>query len=604
MKQIHLYQTDPFRLKVWSLLFLLKVMTFPVYAQNDSSDLPEPKIFKSFKKNKNQSDLADFSYAGYHYGEKELPGKLKNIVDVSRHGVLPNGSQDCTERVQQIIDSLGKAGGGTVWFPKGRYLLNMDSTQKKFIQINYSNIIIKGEGQGKDGSVFFMGNDLLQFDRHPWLSPFLFQTAYSLQGSDGFWGIDYPEATKAQLEKQPKQKGIFYTAKILTQVSAAASKGSQIIKVKSSSGIKAGDVILMGMYNTSADGNLIKELLKPYKNFEAHHKVANEAGILKAPSFQWLVEVESVVNSSTIKLRQPLRQDIKMVYQPVIAEAPMLKEIGIEDIRIESAWKGVYCHHGCLKSTKYESAMMDYGWNAINFCRVAHGWIKNVTMVDFTNPTYLLDSRNLTVTGLRMEGHDGHSGIKIYGHASDNLIQNSDFYSNYTHILSGEGNAMGNVFTSINYHRSDKVPGDFDFHGFIDGRFSPPSHNLFENIKGFHQISGGGGVSKLPHAGNYNTWWNIETKGHKSSREVFVSWLWQSAAYNHPEKDHHKLYSKSILIGYFSPDIKLELNGSTVDTRDDWVYTEFFNKGRVAPSSLYKAQFLLRHKSKDAKLTN
>ncbi|MNK25660.1 Pectate lyase superfamily protein [compost metagenome] len=577
--------------KINVLLIALLVISQSVVAQ-----LSEPQIFKDFKKDKSKSKFTDFSYAGYHYGEKPLPTALKNVVDVSKFGVHPNTQTDCTPAVQRIIDSLGKKGGGTLYFPKGRYLFNLDSTQKKFIQINYSNIVIKGAGQGTDGTIFYLANDLLQFDRHPWLSPFLIQTALNLQGTDGFWGIDYPDDTRPVMDKNAKSKATFYPAEILTEVTGPAFRGNRILKVKSTKNVKAGDVILVGMYNTSNDGNLIKELIKPYTTFEAYHKAPNDAGTQKAPSFQWLVEVARIVNSNTIELRQPLRNDIKIEFKPVIAKADMLREIGVEDLRIESAWKGEYCHHGCPKSTKFESAMMDYGWNAINLCRVAHSWVKNVTMVNFTNPVYLLDSRNVTLTGLKMEGFDGHSGIKVFSHASDNLIENSDFYCNYTHILSGEGNAIGNVFTNIKYHYFDKVPGDFDFHGFIDGRFSPPSYNLFDNISGFHQISGGGGVAKLPHTANNNTWWNIEGKGYKKSKEVFVSWLWQSATYKHPQKDHHKLYPGSILVGYYNPDIKLEIDGNTENVQNEWIYTEYFNKANVFPKSLYQEQLKMRKK--------
>ena len=60
---------------------------------------------------------------------------------------------------------------------------------------------------------------------------------------------------------------------------------------------------------------------------------------------------------------------------------------------------------------------MDYGWNAINFKRVAHGYIQNVEIHNFSNPLYLLDSRNVTVEKIEMTGYDGHQGIKLYEHA-------------------------------------------------------------------------------------------------------------------------------------------------------------------------------------------
>ena len=34
---------------------------------------------------------------------------------------------------------------------------------------------------------------------------------------------------------------------------------------------------------------------------------------------------------------------------------------------------------------------MDYGWNAINMKRVAHGAISNVIIQNYTNPLYIID---------------------------------------------------------------------------------------------------------------------------------------------------------------------------------------------------------------------
>lgn len=106
----------------------------------------------------------------------------------------------------------------------------------------------------------------------------------------------------------------------------------------------------------------------------------------------------------------------------------MLEDIVIQDIRIESKWNGLFRHHGYpLYYSVGQAQEMDYGWNAINMKRVAHGAISNVIIQNYTNPLYIMDSRNITVEKIIIRGSDGHQGIKLYEHACDNLVRMSFF---------------------------------------------------------------------------------------------------------------------------------------------------------------------------------
>ncbi len=48
-----------------------------------------------------------------------------NVVNVVERGILPNTGKDVLEQVQALINEVGKAGGGTILFPCGRYHFNM-----------------------------------------------------------------------------------------------------------------------------------------------------------------------------------------------------------------------------------------------------------------------------------------------------------------------------------------------------------------------------------------------------------------------------------------------------------------------------------------------
>jgi hypothetical protein len=592
MNRKHLY------IQTGKTAFLLLMLALSIRCFGQSVSKDTALIYRAFLQDKNSSILPDFSYAGYHYGDQPLPGSSSGkIINVTQHSIVPGTGMDVLPAVQRLLDSVGQAGGGVVFFPKGTYLFNMDSLRPGFLQLNYSHVVIRGEGSDSSGTVFYDGSTLVQEKISPWLSPFLIQTGYHLQGTEGFWGLDYPADTiKGQSIVQEGRPRGYYPAKVITTITANAKKGDTVIHVKAIGQLHNGSYILIGMFNNSDEGTLLKEIMQPYRTFEDYELAANKAGSTRAPSYQWLAQVKKVLPGGKLILMQPLRRDLQLIYNPVVAAAPMLTEIGIEDIRMESAWNGYYCHHGCEPGNKHQAELMDYGWNAINLCRVANGWVSNVAIHNFTNPVYLLDSRNITIQNLSMSGHDGHSGIKIYGHANDNLVEQVQVYCNYTHVLSGEGNASGNVFREITYYPFDRKPGDFDFHGFADDRFTPPSENLFENISGMHQVSGGGGPSRLPHTANFNTWWNVREAGFGQSKELFYSWLWgPGSKYAVVGKQHHRLYPRSIVVGMYNSKTMLEIEGSSEDKLNDpWIYVEHFNKGEVWPHSLYKAQYALR----------
>ena len=574
------------------LLGGFSVLTSLLFAQDTA------KLFLDFEHNPVSSILPDFSYAGYEYGEKEIPVVDKNIYNVLKYGVSSNSSADQTQAIQALIDKVGKRGGGVIYFPKGKYYLNMDSTHHQSLKINYNNIILRGDGSGEGGTILYSKYPLTQHEVSPWLSLAVIQTATTTQKTTAFWGLDFLDTSNvgaAISTLAGKASDAIQAASVVAHVSKDAKKGQRVINVTSTRHLAAGSVIILGMYNTTDDGNLIKDILQPTETFDSFERSALDAGKSGAPSYQWLVEVDKVLSATSLQLKQPLRRDILMKYKPVIAAAPMLSGIGIEHLRLESGWSGYYCHHGCNKAIPAEGREMDYGWTAINLCRVKHSWINDVAIHNFTNPIYFLDSRNCTAENINISGYDGHSGIKIYSHAADNLITNVHFYNNYTHVLSGEGCAYGNVFSNIIYTPSDSKPGNFDFHGFADRRFSPAGYNLFENIVGLQQTASGGAPNNLPQTAGSNTWWNVEEGSFEpNNNEFFSCWVWKNKDNFHEPKEHLKMYPKSILLGVYSPTSKIKISGGESDVQNEWIYTENFNRGRVLPASLHEAQLKLR----------
>lgn len=465
--------------------------------------------------------LPDFGYVGL----RQNINLSSNICDVTMHGIVPNTSEDILDKIQQLIDDVGKRGGGVIYFPKGKYYFNRGE-KHSFLQINYSNISIRGEvnEEGKPLSELICCNDTLCGIKNPWLSPFFITTGERIQKSNIFFGIQFKNkknlVTRSGSLADPGSDGEILTPVYATKITGNALSGSDILEVEDSSTL--GTYIIIGMYNTSKDGNLIKEILG-VDNLRPEWKTSLRAGEEVAPSFQWLIGVKEKIAKTRIRLSRPLLRNIDLKYNPCIYNVDMLENIMIRDIKISSGWNGLFRHHGFPVYYNVSQAQkMDYGWNGINMKRVAQGSIQNVIIENFTNPLYVMDSRNITCKDISIKGYDGHQGIKIYGHACDNLFVNITFYCHFADMLGGEGNSYGNVFSQIYYMNPCFKPVDFDFHGFSEGPFSPPAYNLFECIYGFRHIKTAAAMYNLPGCAQYNTWWNIMAEGEKKDSPLFI----------------------------------------------------------------------------------
>lgn len=472
--------------------------------------------------------VPNFSFAGCHF--TDIPNHEMHVYNVTDEGIFPNTNEDVTQKVQLLIDKVGKQNGGRIYFPKGRYLFNTNKAEGTFLQINYSNIVLEGEMDDKGDPLaeLISCNHTLNGEKFPWLSPFFITTGESIQRSNIFWGIQFKKKkniiTRSGSLADPGSDGTILTPKYATTVTVDASKGNCVLKVADATSLRGTKYIVLAMFN-NPNGDLIRDILSTDK-LRPEWVTAHRAGDEVAPSYQDLLEIKTI-NEDTheITLTNPLRRNINLKYHPEIYSVDMLEHICIRNLKISSKWNGLFRHHGFpIYYSVKQSQEMDYGWNGINMKRVAHGVIENIIFKDLTNPLYVMDSRNVTVRNIVFTGYDGHQGIKVYEHACDNLFQNIDFKCHYADMMGGEGNAYGNVFSNVRYTNPYFKPVDFDFHGFSEGPMSPPSYNLFECIYGFAHIKAGGALYNQPACAKENVWWNIETEGEKIGDNLFISY--------------------------------------------------------------------------------
>lgn len=447
-------------------------------------------------------------------------------INVAERGIVPNTDRDVLHEVQALIDEVGQQGGGTLFFPRGRYLFNT-AGKREFLQINHSHITLEGErdAQGRLLTELVNGGSTVCGERNPWLSPFFITTGEALQPSNIFWGIDFRKPKGLHMVSSslsdPGSDGKILTPPLAAHVTADAPAGSRLLRVDDSS--KVGRYILLGMYNTSPDGALIKEILG-VAELREEWVTARRAGEEEAPSFQWLVEVGRVVDAHTVELVRPLLHDCLLRYEPVVCNVEMLEDIHIRHLQLNSRWNGLFHHHGLpLYYTVGQAQEMDYGWNAINMKRTAHSTVEDVEVSNFTNALYVQDSREVTVEHVSVEGYDGHQGLKVYCHTCDCTFRDITFRCHYADMMGGEGNAYANTFSHVRYLNPVFCPVDYDFHGFSEGPFSPPAFNVFDHCQGFRYIKGAGAVFMQPACATGNVWRQCIGEGERRGTQLFYA---------------------------------------------------------------------------------
>ncbi|MCX7008884.1 MAG: glycosyl hydrolase family 28-related protein, partial [Kiritimatiellaeota bacterium] len=150
-----------------------------------------------------QSRLPDFSWAGYHCGEK-APPVLSPGVSVKKFGAKGDGTSDDT---QAFLDSLEKAPAGAIEVPPGRYKIT------KILEITRPGIVLRGAGPAK--SILFCPTPLNEIKPN-WGATTSGKRTSNYSWSGGFVWI------KGNLRAKP-----------LATVTAEAARGAQTLKVSS-----------------------------------------------------------------------------------------------------------------------------------------------------------------------------------------------------------------------------------------------------------------------------------------------------------------------------------------------------------------------------------
>ena len=391
-----------------------------------------------------QLDLVDYSYAGYDFGESELPTEYDlPVFNVEDFGAVANDDISDQEAIEKAIHKAETAKGGVVLFSTGKYIINDTKGKKKGIRIKSSRVILKGAGSGENGTILHMKEALDPTDPNKlWTTP----PMLVFKGKGAIRTIDAP------LVKDIKQ-------------------GDKSIGFGGAHGLKKGDLLLI-----KAQGTFLNDRLLAGKKTRDLWTTINEKGAA-------VHEIHEVaeVSGKKVTFKAPILVDMNRKEPWQFTKVDFITHCGFEDIRFEGSFDESFVHH--------KNAYHDGGFTAVNMSRTHNSWVRNCVFKDVSSAVSFSGSLTGTILNCQVDGNGGHSSF-VSSRSTRVLMAYCSDNANQWHGPDSSHEAVGTVilrFTGINR--------GIDAHGNV------PRYTLWDECEmaGFD----GDSVGRASHGANY-----------------------------------------------------------------------------------------------------
>ncbi|EDY82107.1 hypothetical protein VDG1235_1727 [Verrucomicrobiia bacterium DG1235] len=514
--------------------------------------------------------LQDYSYAGYHMGERPLPQPDSAIFNaVTDFAADPSGTLDSTSAIQAAIDAASQNGGGIVFLPTGTYRLSLPADADTCLHIDASNIVLRGAGADRT---------------------YLFNTSTEMRNAE-------------IIRIRPPDWGSWTTESSTPILLASDALGpTTTLQLNSTTGLAIGDWIVV--HNPAT--NAFVEDLKMGAGSDGVSWL-DQADSVRGPRIlRQLTAVDSQTNTITIDI--PTRWFLKIrdgarVYKT----ASHLAEVGLEHFSIGNARVPGSTWGESDYTDSANSAYHAHDSFAIEMRGVVNGWIQNISSYNpgNDNDVHLLSngvklewSRNITLYRLNLQyaqyGGGGGNGYMIRLNSANECLIADSKVGNCRHgIVMWRMENSGNVVTRCYDHDSGIQIADTepqltagrgsDHHGVF-------SHsNLFDN----NRIE-----RSYLEAAYRGDWGGNPDHGTTSSQTLF--WNNEGSAY-HPNANyiiHSEQFGHGYIIGTRgqAPDIRLDEKRPDSATRTTPIdFTEGIGQGdTLYPKSIYQDQLTRR----------
>ncbi|MFZ0595877.1 MAG: hypothetical protein WAM46_02760 [Flavobacterium sp.] len=455
-----------------------------------------PKILQS-----KTNYLPDFSYAGYHFGESQIPESQGKIINATDFGVKANDGLDDSKALLKALKAANAVDGNVILqLPAGRIILS------DIVYIERSNFVLRGAGSGETGTEIYCPRPMMYLkdpeslaelreylttldkrQREPENNVDLPFSQYAWSG--GFIWTQIPgERVKSYLDKyEPDPNPL---AKV-----SSGNMGEHIMNVSDVKGLKVGDIVELQLFNKDGEnGEIIKDLYKGanVKPGSHHWKFP------KLPIVRQQVEITTISNSK-ITIKTPLTIAIKPGYQAQLVEWKHLNEVGIEHIRFTFPDIPRVAHH------------VEPGNNAIFLTRIFNSWVKDVTITNADSGILCEEISNVTIQDIVTDGaHMSHYTVTLGG-VHNVLVKNLKIYNKAVHPLSF------NTFATKNVYKDCEIFAD----ALLDQHSGANHQNLFDHItvhitpdknNSYYLFGGGGAEYWKPSHGPFSTFWNLNVQ--------------------------------------------------------------------------------------------
>ena len=484
------------------------------------------------------SSLIDFSAVGVNYSESGIPELALPVFPVTDFGAVANDELEDKAAIQQAIHAAEKAGGGIVYFPSGRFLIN-EHKDSDSIVISSSKVILRGSGSGQGGTELFMKEALEPL--HPdkkWTVPAMIK----------FWAENSSDPSTMALGKY------FQTSEITLD----AKKNDMSIAVLHPEKFKAGDVVTITMQNTAANA----EFLQGKKTRSIWDEI-NTNGVQVSETLE-VVKVEG----KRVFFKQPLITNITASYGWTIRSMPSMTHVGIENLIFAGNFQEKFVHH--------KSAYYDSGFTAVNLVNARHSWVRNITFRNVSKAANISGGVANSMILNVIEGNRGHASFTTHAGTRNLIGLNVDVTNKgQFHGPGASHMSVGNVIWRFTSPMSRGIDSHAGF----------PRFTLFDNIISNGFSNKGGKYTNLPNHLEGMVFWNFKETGKKvgsGDKDKFNFW-----DVDKPEKQKYGFLTavNPILIGY---------EGRAKGYLEDHVaHVASFGK-HVPLESLYEAQLAQR----------
>ncbi|MBN8216482.1 MAG: DUF4955 domain-containing protein [Spirochaetes bacterium] len=402
--------------------------------------------------------LPDFSYAGYDHG-RSLPEARGRRFPVTDFGAKPDDLADDGEAIQRTIAAAEGAGGGVVFFPRGRYLVNARMDLRKTLYIRRGGIVLKGEGCGEGGSIIHQ--------IHP------FET--------GVGPMDprhYHLGDTVFYAQSPAEEAPLTGRPTLAEVTGTLAENPLALRVSDPRSLKKGGYFFLMNENIE----VLLAMIAP------HEPDADWLNFRKSPMTGEIHQIRGI-EGDLVYLEEPLRYPVKAGAGWVLKPHAPIAELGFEDLAFMGNAHNRVVHH--------RNDLEDSGWSPLKMKGVANAWVRRCSFTDVSQTVSVNLSSSVSMLNLFILGNPGHHIPRVNYYTHGVLGGLMDDRAHFIHGPSVSQKAVGTVFWRCQIGPEEP----------LDSHSGRPFLSLYDRIDGGSLYGSTGGLRDFPqHLGKMVVW--------------------------------------------------------------------------------------------------